>query len=117
VLTFDADLRLTSINPAGEMLFEISAKKAVGQRLAELLPHARLAQDAAARPWKAGTRSPPAACAEAAGPPHHHRGLHGDAADRRRAGPRCWWSSTQVDRLLRLARDESMLDRRPPTAR
>ena len=43
VLTFDADLRLTSINPAGEMLFEISAKKAVGQRLAELLPHARLA--------------------------------------------------------------------------
>src|SRR3990172_7319370 len=43
VLTFDPRLRLTSINPAGEMLFEISAKKAVGQSLTDLLPHARLA--------------------------------------------------------------------------
>ena len=41
VLTFDAHLCLTSINPAGEMLFEISAKKAIGQSLTDLLPHAR----------------------------------------------------------------------------
>ena len=27
VLTFDGALRLTSINPAGEMLFEVSSKK------------------------------------------------------------------------------------------
>src|SRR4030067_2427116 len=43
VLTFDAGLRLPSINPAGEMLFEISAKKWIGQKLTGLLPQARLA--------------------------------------------------------------------------
>lgn len=39
VLTFDDRLRLTSVNPAGEVLFEISAKKILGQNLADLLPH------------------------------------------------------------------------------
>jgi two-component system nitrogen regulation sensor histidine kinase GlnL len=38
VLTFDQALRLTTINPAGEMLFEISAKKVLGQHLIDLLP-------------------------------------------------------------------------------
>ena len=38
VLTFDPALRLASINPAGEMLFEISAKKVLGQHLIDLLP-------------------------------------------------------------------------------
>src|SRR3989338_9099102 len=41
VLTFDGELRLTSINPAGEILFEISSKKVVGQPLAGLLPHSQ----------------------------------------------------------------------------
>ena len=41
VLTFDSELRLTAINPAGEMLFEVSAKKIVGQQLADLLPQGR----------------------------------------------------------------------------
>ena len=39
VLTFDTDLRLTSMNPAGEILFETSAKKTVGHSLLALLPH------------------------------------------------------------------------------
>ncbi|MEK7840767.1 MAG: PAS domain-containing protein, partial [Pseudomonadota bacterium] len=38
VLTFDTALRLMTINPAGEMLFEISAKKVLGQHLIDLLP-------------------------------------------------------------------------------
>jgi len=38
VLIFDQGLRLSAINPAGEMLFEISAKKVLGQHLIDLLP-------------------------------------------------------------------------------
>jgi two-component system nitrogen regulation sensor histidine kinase GlnL len=41
VLTLDAELRLTSINPAGEMLFEMSARKALGQHITALLPHSQ----------------------------------------------------------------------------
>ncbi len=39
VLTFDDSLHLTSINPAGEMLFEISAKRATGLTVEALLPN------------------------------------------------------------------------------
>jgi two-component system nitrogen regulation sensor histidine kinase GlnL len=38
VLMFDADLRLRYINPAGEMLFEVSAKRLTGMSARELLP-------------------------------------------------------------------------------
>lgn len=38
VVMFDADLRLVYINPAGEMLFTVSAKRLVGKRAATLLP-------------------------------------------------------------------------------
>jgi len=38
VLLFDADLRLLYINPAGEMLFAVSARHVVGQRAKNLLP-------------------------------------------------------------------------------
>lgn len=41
VLTFDSALRLTAINPAGEMLFEVSAKKIIGLPLTDLLPKGR----------------------------------------------------------------------------
>ena len=39
VVMLDRDLQVTAINPAGEMLFEISAKKIQGHTLSELLPH------------------------------------------------------------------------------
>jgi two-component system nitrogen regulation sensor histidine kinase GlnL len=38
VLMFDADLRLNFINPAGEMLFAVSAKRLIGLHASELLP-------------------------------------------------------------------------------
>lgn len=38
VVMFDADLRLEYINPAGEMLFTVSAKRLLGQSAAALLP-------------------------------------------------------------------------------
>ena len=39
VLLVDAQLQLRSINPAGELLFEISARQIVGQALGDLLPN------------------------------------------------------------------------------
>jgi two-component system nitrogen regulation sensor histidine kinase GlnL len=112
VLTFDAGLRLTSINPAGEMLFEVSAKKILGQRLSDLLPHSlRLV-----RTLEQTLKS------------HHPFTAHGvrlllpgrrtitvdctvTAVMDGVAGDELLVELTQVDRLLRLARDENMLDR------
>jgi two-component system nitrogen regulation sensor histidine kinase GlnL len=111
VLTFDADLRLTSINPAGEMLFEISAKKAVGQRLAELLPHARLAMKTLNQTLE--SRHP----ITARGVPLKLPGNRTITVDctvtplTDAAPDALLVELTQVDRLLRLARDESMLER------
>jgi len=39
VLLVDSDLVLSALNPAGEMLFETGARQATGQLLAHLLPH------------------------------------------------------------------------------
>ena len=112
VLTFDGALRLTSINPAGEVLFEVSSKKVVGQPLAGLLPHSlrlikTLKQTLASRhPFTArgvrlllpGGRTITVDCTVTPLPD----GAHGDEL---------LVELTQIDRLLRLARDESMLDR------
>ena len=112
VLTFDADLRLTSINPAGEMLFEVSAKKIVGRKLTELLPESR--RIATTLHHILESRHPFTARSVALKLP----GARTITVD-------CTVSPliddnpetallvelTQVDRLLRLARDESMLDR------
>lgn len=38
VLVFDPSLRLSYLNPAGEMLLAVSARQALGQRLPDLLP-------------------------------------------------------------------------------
>jgi two-component system nitrogen regulation sensor histidine kinase GlnL len=111
VLTFDADLRLTSINPAGEMLFEISAKKAVGQTLAELLPHARLATRTLSQTLE--SRHPVTARGVPLKLPGH-RTITVDCTvtPLTDAGPDALLVElTQVDRLLRLARDENMLER------
>ena len=112
VLTFDADLRLTSINPAGEMLFEVSAKKIVGRKLTELLPESRRITTTLHHILE--SRHPFTA-----------RGVALKLPGARTVTVDCTVSPliddnpetallvelTQVDRLLRLARDESMLDR------
>ncbi len=113
VLTFDADLNLTSINPAGEMLFEVSAKKILGHKLDELLPQSR-------RMVKILTQTLES---------HHPftaRGVRLKLPGDRVVTVDCTVSSladdnspeaallvelTQVDRLMRLARDENLLDR------
>lgn len=112
VVTFDAGLRLTSINPAGEMLFEVSAKKVVGRKLAELVPHSlRLVR---ALGDTLATRLPFTA-----------RGVRLALPAKRfitvdctvtplpdgTGGDELLVELTQVDRLLRLTRDENMLDR------
>lgn len=112
VLTFDSALRLTSINPAGEMLFEVSAKKVTGLGLGELLPYSRAASRALARALE--SRHPFTA-----------RGVRLKLASDKTITLDCTVTPlldegpaagllvelTQVDRLLRLARDENMLDR------
>ncbi len=112
VLTFDGALRLTSINPAGEMLFEVSRKKVGGQPLADLLPHSlrlvkTLKQTLASRhPFTArgvrlllpGGRTITVDCTVTPLPD----GARGDEL---------LVELAQIDRLLRLARDENMLDR------
>lgn len=40
VLLFDGDMRLAYINPAGEILFEVSARHILGQMIDQLLPNA-----------------------------------------------------------------------------
>lgn len=110
VLTFDSRLRLTSINPAGEMLFEISAKKTIGHTLTELLPHS--GQIAEVLQQTLASRHPFTA-----------RGVRLLVPGRRRITVDCTVTPltdndegllvelTQVDRLLRLARDEGLLER------
>lgn len=112
VLTLDADLRLTSINPAGEMLFEVSAKKVMGLKLTELLPHARLVAKTLHVALK--TRHP----FTARGVPLKLPGARVITVDctvtpLTEASPdgALLVELTQVDRLLRLAREESMLER------
>ncbi len=110
VLTFDTGLRLTSINPAGEMLFEISAKKILGQTLPQLLPHSGPIVHTLQQTLK--TRHPFTA-----------RGVRLLLPGPRRVTADCTVTPlddgqeallvelTQVDRLLRLARDDSLLER------
>jgi two-component system, NtrC family, nitrogen regulation sensor histidine kinase GlnL len=112
ILTFDEQLRLASINPAGEMLFELSAKKAVGQRLGALVPHAQRLEKILRETLKSrhpftarsvrlalpGARIVTVDCTVAPfTDSHRHDGLLVEL--------------TQIDRLLRLAREESLLDR------
>ena len=112
VLTFDADLRLTSINPAGEMLFEVSAKKIIGQKMAELLPRGQRLAKTLSRTL--ATQHPFTA-----------RGVRLMLPAARTITVDCMVTPlaqsetdaallvelTQVDRLLRLTRDENILDR------
>ncbi|MBI3778951.1 MAG: nitrogen regulation protein NR(II) [Gammaproteobacteria bacterium] len=112
VLTFDTELRLTSINPAGEMLFEVSAKKILGQKLAELLPQSRRMVKALREALDSRH-------------PFTVRGVRLRLPADKTITVDCIVSPlvdggqgtallvelTQVDRLMRLARDENMIDR------
>ncbi len=116
VMTFDRALRLTAINPAGEMMFEVSSKKIVGQTLADLFPHGqRLARmlNRALTTRHAftargvhivlpGSRALTLDCTVTPLP----EGQTDDADS-----PALLVELTQIDRLIRLAREESTLDR------
>jgi two-component system, NtrC family, nitrogen regulation sensor histidine kinase GlnL len=118
VLTLDHELRLITINPAGEVLFAVSAKKIVGHPLTDLVHRAdallqALAEVLAARqPLTArgvsmelfGGRPLTIDCAITP--------LFDAPADSAAGGraPTLLVELNQVDRLLRLAREESLLD-------
>ena len=110
VLIFDRRLRLVFINPAGEMLFEVSAGKVVGRTVGELLPKSRRLVRALQRPLTHGS-------------PFTARGVPLALPGTQRITVDCTVSKlsddpgagellvelTQVDRLLRLANEQQML--------
>ena len=111
VVIFDDRLCLTSMNPAGEALFETSAKKVVGHQLADLLPNSRQVTKALQR-------------ALISGHPFTARGVRlvliggrsitvdSTVTPVHESHDACILVElTQVDRLMRLTRDENMLDR------
>jgi two-component system nitrogen regulation sensor histidine kinase GlnL len=112
VLILDGELRLTSINPAGEMLFEVSAKKVLGNKLAELLPHSQRLVRALNETLESRH-------------PFTVRGLRLSLPGPRTVTVDCTVTPlsdgarndgllvelAQVDRLLRMARDENLLER------
>lgn len=121
VLTLDATLRVTGINPAGEMMFEMSSKKMVGHRFADVaggggaLLHALQDSLASGHPITArgvsvelpGNRSLTLDCAVTPlAEPH----VPGTPVERNQ-NPVLLVELTQIDRLLRLTRDENLLDR------
>ncbi|MHB8346252.1 MAG: nitrogen regulation protein NR(II) [Acidiferrobacterales bacterium] len=110
VIVLDSSLRLLAINPAGEMLFQISARQILGQSIAEVLP-----------------RNPPLIqqLGEAlrSGHPFTEHGLRVSLTDGRDITVDCTVTPladygttellvewTPVDRLLRIAREEKILD-------
>lgn len=111
VLVFDRDLRVESINPAGETLFEISAKQIVGQRLPDFLP--------VSRRWVKALKQ-----VLDTGHPFTERGLRLMLPGKRAITVDCTVTLmtagkekellielNQVDRLMRLAREDNLLDR------
>lgn len=119
VLTLDREMRLTAINPAGEMMFEASTKKVLGQRFADMF--------AAAGGLLQAVRE-----SLSAGHPITVRGIGVELAGNRTVTLDCIVTPlvepsadpdrtaptaallvelTQIDRLLRLTRDENLLDR------
>ena len=108
VLVFDRQLRLTSINPAGEMLFAVSAKHVVGHVLLEFMPRGRQLIRTLQRTLVTGH-------------PFTERGLQLPLAGPRMitvdctvtvmtgvdAEPQLLIELNQVDRLLRLTKEEN----------
>ncbi len=111
VLVVDGALRLRSINPAGELLFQLSARQIVGQSLADLLATNTEFIDALRQAFAtqhpftehglrlllAGKRELMIDCSVT------------PLSDGERAGE-LLIELTRIDKLLRLAREENMLD-------
>lgn len=115
VLAVDGELRITAINPAGEALLEASAKKMLGHRLTEILPPG---QPLLAALEEARTSRQPLTARGVVLELPGNRSLTLDCtvsllADKgETAGPPALLVElNQVDRILRLAREESLLDR------
>ncbi len=119
VLALDRDLRLTAINPAGEMMFEASTKKIIGHRLSEIFSGGdallQALQESLARGHPITVRGVGVEL-----PGSRALTLDGvitplsDASSDDRTGAGTvglLLELTQIDRLLRLARDENLLDR------
>ena len=110
MIVLDVNLHVLAVNPAGEMLFQISARQILGQSMADLLPR----NPALIRQLAEAIHS---------GHPFTEHGLRASLADGRDITVDCavtpltvhattellveW---TPVDRLLRIAREEKMLD-------
>ena len=120
VLTLDRELRLKAINAAGEMMFEMSSKKILGHRIDELinggvaLMQAFHESLATAHPITArgvsmelpGSRTLTVDCAAT---PLADLGRGRDTVNPDE--PALLVELTQIDRRLRLTRDESLLER------
>lgn len=115
VLAVDRGLRLTAINPAGEALLEASAKKVLGHRLSELLaPRQPLL---AALDEVRASRQPLTARGVILELPGN-RSLTLDCtvtplpdSGKGEGPPALLIELNQIDRILRLTREESLLDR------
>jgi len=111
VLVFDGDLRLVSINPAGEMLFAASARKIVGLKLTELV----IDGDDIARVLNDTLRSRhPFTARSVALRLFGGQALTVDCAVTplpEGSGGALLVELSQIDRLLRLAREETMRER------
>ncbi len=119
VVTLDRELRLTAINPAGEMMFEASTKKMVGQRFEELFAGGEALLQALRESLGAGhpitvrgvtlelpgTRSLTLDCVIT---PLADGSVQKNGAA---AVTTLLVELTQIDRLLRRTRDENLLDR------
>ncbi len=120
VVTLDRELRLTAINPAGEMMFEASTKKMIGHRLADMFSGGDALLQALQESLNTGH---PITARGVSMVLPGHRPLTLDcvitplsntpAHDDGTAAPglSLLVELTQIDRLLRLTRDENFLDR------
>ena len=112
VLTFDRRLVLTSINPAGEVLFATSAKRIVGQPLGALLRHSQ--PFARSLQQTLETRHPFTARGVRLTLPDRHQitvDCMVNIITEDRTEPELLVELNQVDRLMRLSREDSSSER------
>jgi two-component system nitrogen regulation sensor histidine kinase GlnL len=112
VLAFDADLHLIAINPAGEQLLQTGRRSIAGKNISQLLPRGRQLKKVLERTLNRAQS-------------FSARGVHLAIAPGKVIVVDCFVSPmydgsqvigllvemNQIDRLLRLTRDESALDR------
>lgn len=119
VLTLDRELRVTAINPAGEVMFEMSSKKMLGHRISELVNGGALIQvfqDSLATAHPITVRgmtvqlpSNRTLTIDCVATPLTDTKYARDVGDA--DGAALLVEITQIDRLMRLTREETLLDR------